>query len=315
MKHLFHKFFFWNVSDKGAFFVMEMLMALFVIGLLNGCVSTAEIERNFSRTKTVPTETLLHADLSDASSCFHAGEQRQRMAMEFHKSGDKQQAKAFMLEAIKLLELAVASRSKLDFIETELLSIELISACKDAKEIYADEPEIFQAFCRRTIQHIDSRLPESLQNIIFHSNLEYQLVVLYLLIGDEEKAFLVADDAWGKGYRNWDDDVREQLRNYMFDNHIVASHLPPPKPRSTLQGKLLVPINVLPDMLVEVVCCTGYGFYAAGGWLTSGKPVVGIFALVGTPLVMPIAGCVKGVDDAWRGLPFWNLTPMWQEEF
>ena len=68
MKHLFHKFFFWNVSDKGAFFVMETLMALFVIGLLNGCVSTAETGRKSSRTKTVPTETLLRVDLSDASS-------------------------------------------------------------------------------------------------------------------------------------------------------------------------------------------------------------------------------------------------------
>ncbi|MBR5077850.1 MAG: hypothetical protein IKX30_03825 [Victivallales bacterium] len=315
MKHLFHKFFFWNVSNNCTFFSMAMLMALFAIGLLNGCVSMSETGRKSSRTKTVPTETLLHADLSDASSCFEAGKQRYRMAMEFHKSGDKQQAKAFMLEAIKLLELAVASRSKLDFIETELISRELIFACKDAKEIYAEEPEIFQAFCRRTIQYINSRLPESPQNIISHGDLEYQLVVLYLLIGDEEKAFLAAEDAWRNGCRNWDGDVRKQLRKYMFDNHIVASHLPPPRPCSTLQGKMLFPINVLPDILVDVVCCTGYGFYAAGNWLASGNLVVGIFALGGTPLVMPIAGCVKGVDDAWRGLPFWNLTPMWQEEF
>ena len=33
------------------------------------------------------------------------------------------------------------------------------------------------------------------------------------------------------------------------------------------------------------------------------------------PLMMPIAGCMKGVDDAWCGLPFWQLTTISEEEF
>ncbi|MBR4222862.1 MAG: hypothetical protein IKR81_17005 [Victivallales bacterium] len=52
--------------------------------------------------------------------------------------------------------------------------------------------------------------------VISVSTLEYHLVVLYLLTGDQEKAFLATDDAWRDGYRNWDVDVREQVRNYML---------------------------------------------------------------------------------------------------
>ena len=46
------------------------------------------------------------------------------------------------------------------------------------------------------------------------------------------------------------------------------------------------------------------------------QPGVGLFTLVATPIVMPVVGCIAGVDDAWRGLPFWKLTPpAWREEF
>ena len=49
--------------------------------------------------------------------------------------------------------------------------------------------------------------------------------------------------------------------------------------------------------------------------IDAGKnPGVGLFTLVSTPIMMPFAGCIKGVDDAWRGLSFWQLTPMWKEK-
>ena len=46
------------------------------------------------------------------------------------------------------------------------------------------------------------------------------------------------------------------------------------------------------------------------------NPGVGLFTLVSTPIVMPVVGCMAGVDDAWRGRPFWTLKPpAWREEF
>ena len=41
----------------------------------------------------------------------------------------------------------------------------------------------------------------------------------------------------------------------------------------------------------------------------------GDYHIGATPLMMPIAGCMKGVEDAWRGLPFWQLTTISEEEF
>ena len=309
MKHLLHKIFFWDAPAQGAFFGLTLLMTLLTIGLGTGCVSTTDAGKNPSRSREVMSETLLQADLSDASSCRKAGKQRERMAMTFHHGGNNSQAKAFLLEAISLQEQAVASRSQLDKLETEQLFIELAHSCEAAKKILSDEPEAFQTICGRTSQHIKSCLDEVPKRVISVSTLEYHLVVLYLLMGDQKKAFLVADDAWRDGYRNWDADVREQVRNYMLDNGIAGRHLPPPKPRSTLQGKLLFPVNVLPNMLVDAVSGTVYGFYVAGGWFADGKPGVGLFTLVSTPIVMPVVGCMAGVDDAWRGRPFWTLKP------
>lgn len=316
MKPLLRKIFFWDAPAQGAFFGLTLLMTLLTIGLGTGCVSTTDAGKNPSRSSEVMSETLLQADLSDASSCRKAGKQRGRMAMTFHHGGNNSQAKAFLLEAISLQEQAVASRSQLDKLETEQLFIELAHSCKAAKKILSDEPEAFQTICGRTSQHIKSCLDEVPKRVISVSTLEYHLVVLYLLMGDQKKAFLVADDAWRDGYRNWDADVREQVRNYMLDNGIAGRHLPPPKPRSTLQGKLLFPVNVLSDMLVDAVSGTVYGFYVAGGWFADGKPGVGLFTLVSTPIVMPVVGCMAGVDDAWRGRPFWTLKPpAWREEF
>ena len=316
MKPLLCKIFFWDEPAQGAFFGLTLLMTLLTIGLGTGCVSTTDAGKNPSRSSEVMSETLLQADLSDAKSCRKAGEQRGRMAMAFHHAGNNRKAKAFLLEAISLQEEAVASSSQLGMIETELLFIELVHSCKDAKKILSDEPEAFQTICGRTVQHIKSCLDEVPRRVLLVSTLEYQLVVLYLLTGEQEKAFLVADDAWRDGYRNWDADVREQVRNYMLDNGIAGRHLPPPKPRSTLQGKLLFPVNLLPDMLVDVVSGTFYGFYIAGDWFSDGKPGVGLFTLVATPIVMPVVGCMAGVDDAWRGRPFWTLKPpVCREEF
>lgn len=314
MKHLRCKIFFWDAPAQGTMFGLTLFICLFIVGLLSGCVSQAEAAKNSSNTKAVLSETLLNADLSNASSCRQAGKQRQRLAVASHQSGGNCQAKAFLLEAVSLQEKAVGLRSQLDKMDTQLLFVELASSCEAAREIFADEPETFQSFCRRAIQHINLCLTEAPLKILSLAMLEYKLAVLYLLLGDEKEAFQAADCAWRDGYRNWDGNVREQLRNYMLDNGIVASHLPPPRPRSTLQGKLLFPINVLPDILVDVVCCTGYGFYAAGDWFASGKPGAGIVSMVMTPIMMPFAGCIKGVDDAWRGLSFWQLTPMWKEK-
>ena len=127
MKRLLRKIFFWDAPAQGAFFGLTLLMTLLTIGLGTGCVSTTDAGKNPSRSSEVMSETLLQADLSDASSCRKAGKQRGRMAVAFHHAGNNSQAKAFLLEAISLQEQAVASRSQLDKLETEQLFIELAS--------------------------------------------------------------------------------------------------------------------------------------------------------------------------------------------
>ncbi len=293
---------------------MAVLIALIAIGLGTGCVSTTEGGKSPYRSFEVLSETLLQADQSDAASCRKAGEQRERMAMASYHAGNIGQARAFILEAINLQEQAVSLNSQLDMIETEHLFIDLAHSCKDAKKLLSDDPEAFKNICRRTIHQIKSCIDEVPRRVLLVNTLEYQLVVLYLLMEDQENAFHAADDAWRDGYRNWDADVREQVRNYMLDHGITGSHLPPPKPRSTLQAKLLFPINVLPDMLVNAVSGTAYGFYTSGQWLADGHPGMGLFSFVATPIVMPVVGCIVGVDDAWRGRAFWQLKPpAWRE--
>ncbi|MCR4572331.1 MAG: hypothetical protein K5787_01040 [Lentisphaeria bacterium] len=81
MKPLLRKIFFWDAPAQGAFFGLTPLMTLLTIGLGTGCVSTTEAGKRASRTIEAPSETLLRADLSDASSCRKAGEQRQQITM------------------------------------------------------------------------------------------------------------------------------------------------------------------------------------------------------------------------------------------
>lgn len=292
---------------------MRLLITFLVTSVLCGCVSTDRSSKTNASQRNIMAEPLQEATLTDAMSCREAGVQRRNMAWQCHLAGDSQQAKQLLKEAISLLEQAFVLQDQLDAFATRWACCAFARACEDASLIYADEPEFCQGIYVKAIQQLNDLLEETPEEENGRKDLEYYLAMMYFFVGDKNKAFQAADSACKHGWRNWSDDMRNRLRDCMEINKMEANYLPPPKPRPTLGSKLLFPINVIPDVLCDTVYCVGFGIFCIGGLLVSEEPGWGVIALCYLPFVMPAYGCIAGVDDAWRGIPFWKLAP-WKEK-
>ena len=294
--------------------IARLFTALLITFFLCGCVSTDSSSMTNASQRNIMAEPLLEATLTDAMSCWKAGVQRRNMAWKCHLAGDSKRAKQLLKEAISLLKQAFVLRKQLDALAARRACCQFARACEEASLIYADEPEFCQGIYVKAIHQINVLLNETPGEKSMRQDLEYYLSMMYFFVGDEEKAFQAADSAWIHGLRNWSDDMRNRLRDCMEIKKMEPYYLPPPKPRPTLSSKLLFPINVIPDVLCDTVYCVGFGIFCIGGLLVSDEPGWGFMALCYLPFTMPVYGCVVGVDDAWRGIPFWKLAP-WKEKF
>ncbi|MBR4415224.1 MAG: hypothetical protein IKS67_00545, partial [Victivallales bacterium] len=122
---------------------------------------------------------------------------------------------------------------------------------------------------------------------------------------DDKKVITAAEIAWTNGWKTWDGDVIGRINDCRRNNSDIGGQLPPPPKSSTPVAKALFPLNVLPDMLVEGVCECGDVMVSGLRWCHD-EPVVGTFRYVmGIPLGF-VGGLVNGVQEAWRGYPFWD---------
>ena len=133
----------------------------------------------------------------------------------------------------------------------------------------------------------------------------YRLTEILLLLNDDKKAVAAAEIAWTNGRKEWEPAVVNRL-NDLFRSGVATSNvLPPPTKRATTASIVLFPLNVLPDMLGEAVCTSCQQGKRSLSWFQSSKPLWGLSVIVAVPIGFA-GGMIGGVQEAWRGYPFWN---------
>ena len=133
----------------------------------------------------------------------------------------------------------------------------------------------------------------------------YRLTEILLLLTDEKNAVATAEIAWTNGWKEWDAGVVNRLNDLFRSGGVTSSQLPPPTKRATAASIALFPLNVLPDMLGEAVCASCQQGKRSLSWFQSSKPLWGLSVIVAVPIGFA-GGMIGGVQEAWRGYPFWN---------
>ena len=133
----------------------------------------------------------------------------------------------------------------------------------------------------------------------------YRMAEILFLLNDDKKAVAAAEIAWTNGWGEWNPSMVNRLNDCQRSGVATSSILPPPPKRATVASIALFPLNVLPDMVGEAVCTSGLQGKRSLSWFHSSKPLMGFSVVVAVPIGFA-GGMVGGVQEAWRGYPFWN---------
>ena len=293
------------------FAFQKIVLSSFVICcfLLAGCATT-----DSTYSPRVPDETLPVADMTNAASCLEAGLRYFNIAWELNQKrpAERERIEELYAKGAELTEHSLTLRlEKKEVIGRVYQSLmHLVDICRCADEIYPNAPEASREYFEKAIRYLTLIMgryqTEAPQH--FLADWEYSLAYLYYLTNEEEKAFRLADSAWGHEYGGyWNHDFWRWLKACIEQKKMKAEHFPPLRPPVTLKSRLLFPLNLVPDILSDLIVYIGSSFYVIGGLLTSDEPGWGILASFYWPYGV-VVSCAIGVADAWNGLPFWNTT-------
>ena len=133
----------------------------------------------------------------------------------------------------------------------------------------------------------------------------YRMAEILFLLNDDKKAVAAAEIAWTNGWKEWDPSVVNRLNDSLRSGAVASRQLPPPPKRATATSIALFPLNVLPDMVGEAVCTSCLQGKRSLNWFHSSKPLLGFSVVLAVPIGFA-GGMIGGVQEAWRGYPFWN---------
>ena len=295
---------------KQSFAYDRILLSCLVISclMLVGCATTETTLPQSALDAPLPV-----ADMSNALSCQVAGFRYYERALELNikKPSERERIEELYAKSVELLEHSLKLRLEnvQDFQRLHTCSIVLVWTYRSAKTFYPNAPQKCREYYEKAIRCLtllmDKYPPKDLQDL---AEWEYELAYLYYLTGEDEKAFRLADSAWGHKYPGWwNHEFWRWLKACIEQKKMKSEHLPPLRPPVPLKSRLLFPVNLVPDILSELIVYTGASIYFLGGLLTSDEPGWGIAALPLWPYGA-VFSCAIGVSDAWEGLPFWNTT-------
>ena len=248
-----------------------------------------------------------HVDMEDADVCVEAGRFYYEQAF---KAGSLEEASVLLNQSITLLQRALELRTKNGLAsERAIVHNHLAEAFMAAARLFPNDIRTATAYHRKAAEQEEAILedckPVNERNKDTVAEAAYRLTEILLLLNDDKKAVAAAEIAWINGWKEWDAGVVNRL-NDLFRNGVATSGvLPPPTKRVTTTSIVLFPLNVLPDMLGEAVCTSCQQGKRSLSWFQSSKPLLGLSVIVSVPIGFA-GGMIGGVQEAWRGYPFWN---------
>lgn len=248
-----------------------------------------------------------HVDMEDADVCIEAGRFYYEQAF---KAGSLEEASVLLNQSITLLQRALELRTKNGFAsERAVIRHHLAEAFMAAARLFPNDIRTATAYYRKAAEQYETIIedcqPVNDRNKETVAEVAYRMAEIFFLLNDDKKVVTAAEIAWTYGWKTWDGDVIGRINDCRRNNSDIGGQLPPPPKSSTPVAKALFPLNVLPDMLVEGVCECGDVMVSGLRWCHD-EPVVGTFRyVVGIPLGF-VGGLVNGVQEAWRGYPFWD---------
>ncbi len=248
-----------------------------------------------------------HVDMEDADVCVEAGRFYYEQAF---KAGSLEEASVLLNQSITLLQRALELRTKNGLAsERAIVHNHLAEAFMAAARLFPNDIRTVTAYHRKAAEQEEAILedckPVNERNKDTVAEAAYRLTEILLLLNDDKKAVAAAEIAWTNGRKEWEPAVVNRL-NDLFRSGVATSNvLPPPTKRATTASIVLFPLNVLPDMLGEAVCTSCQQGKRSLSWFQSSKPLLGLSVIVAVPVGFA-GGMIGGVQEAWRGYPFWN---------
>lgn len=275
-------------------------------------VCAAAVAQTPSAKPTITTQKFtqndaMHVDMQDADVCIEAGRFYYEQAF---KAGSLEEASVLLNQCITLLQRALELRTKNGLPSEQAVIRNLLAdAFMAAAKLFPNDIQTATAYRRKAAEQIESIImvgePVNDRNRGVVAEGAYHLTKILLAQNDDQKAVASAEIAWSNGWKEWDAGVVNRLNDSLRSGAVTSSQLPPPTKRATTASIILFPLNVLPDMLVEGVCNGCQQSVRSLGWFQSSHSILGFSVVVGAPLFF-VGGMVGGVQEAWRGYPFWN---------
>ncbi len=248
-----------------------------------------------------------HVDMEDADVCVEAGRFYYEQAF---KAGSLEEASVLLNQSIMLLQRALELRTKSGLAsERAIVHNHLAEAFMAAARLFPNDIRTVTAYHRKAAEQEEAILedckPVNERNKDTVAEAAYRLTEILLLLNDDKKAVAAAEIAWTNGWMEWDKDAVNRLNDLFRSGVATSGILPSPTKRATTASIVLFPLNVLPDMLGEAVCTSCQQGKRSLSWFQSSKPLWGLSVIVAVPIGFA-GGMIGGVQEAWRGYPFWN---------
>ena len=231
-----------------------------------------------------------HVDMEDADVCVEAGRFYYEQAF---KAGSLEEASVLLNQSITLLQRALELRTKNGLAsERAIVHNHLAEAFMAAARLFPNDIRTATAYHRKAAEQEEAILedckPVNERNKDTVAEAAYRLTEILLLLNDDKKAVAAAEIAWTNGRKEWEPAVVNRLNDLFRSGIATSGVLPPPTKRSTATS-----------------CTSCQQGKRSLSWFQSSKPLLGLSVIVSVPIGFA-GGMIGGVQEAWRGYPFWN---------
>jgi len=249
----------------------------------------------------------MHVDMQDADVCVEAGRFYYEQAF---KASSLEEASVLLNQSITLFQRALELWQKNALpSERAIVHHHLADSFMAAARLFPNDIRTATTYYRKAADQCNAIIEDCAlgndRNKDTVAKAAYRMTEILLFLNDGQKAVVAAEIAWANGWKEWNPSVVNRLNDSLRSGATVSRQLPPPTKRATATSIVLFPLNVLPDMIVEGTCNGYHQSVRSFSWFRSGHPIAGFSVVVGAPLFF-VGGMVGGVQEAWRGYPFWN---------
>ena len=249
----------------------------------------------------------MHVDMQDANVCIEAGRFYYQRAFE---AGSLEEASILLNQCITLLQRALELRQKNALpSERAIIHEHLADSFMAAARLFPNDIRTTTVYRRKAAEQYEAVIedcqPVNDRNKDTVAEAAYRMAEILFLLNDDKKAVEAAEIAWTNGWTEWNPAMVNRLNDFQRIGATTSDVLPFPTKRATATSIALFPLNVLPDILGEAVCTSCLQGKRSLSWFHSSKPLLGFSVVVAVPIGFA-GGLVGGIQEAWRGYPFWN---------